>query len=806
VNNQDLQAGPARVPEYKLDIENRGMTDVSTGPGYLIGVLLDAVVNPYQKSLAQELICAAADFHSRLVFFLGGRIHSGQPNEDRMKFIYRLISAESIDGLILVSNCMMCDEAEKLAYVRLFQPIPIVNIGYELPGIHNIVIDNASGIRRVVRHLAEFHHAKEFAFVGGIENNPDAMERRQAFLQTLRELDIPFDPAMYYPGDFEQDSGVKAVKQLFARRQNIDSVVVANDHMAFGVLEALGRMGKKIPGDVRVTGFDNIPDGSFCIPGLTTAGQPFSRIGRKSIETVVQLIEKQSVPEKILLPVELIVRQSCGCSPQPVLEEIHHPSGGKRGADVRFPAEGTIDRLRPEFGPVLTEEMRQSIHELVQILLAPSKDEDGGNRKFLARWNGIIDEVIVRGHPADFLERVLIEINRSIVSGPRLGLASLKKADVILQNAWYLLLKKLTNLEKSRQYRLEREDIILQYFRTQTASEPSEDEMIDPIRYFIPRLGIQNFFLAEFEPRADPACTSARILLYQCQDPDIVLSKDLFPSRRLIPGGIRSLPTGSNWMVEPISLYDEIGFIVLEMSDRNLIIYSQIMTIVSSYLQEFLLLNQLQNQTGNLQRQSEELTQSVDYLRKIMGAVIQTLSMMVEAKDPYTAGHERRVADLARSIAAEMGLPFEKTEAVRLSSIIHDIGKLYIPSEILNKPGKLLDAEFSLIKLHPKIAFDILKNIEFPWPLAEIIYQHHERCDGSGYPRGLGNHEILLESRIIAVADVVEAMASHRPYRPSLGIDRALKEIADNRGIKFDPEIVDTCLKLFREKGYSLKE
>jgi HD-GYP domain-containing protein (c-di-GMP phosphodiesterase class II) len=243
----------------------------------------------------------------------------------------------------------------------------------------------------------------------------------------------------------------------------------------------------------------------------------------------------------------------------------------------------------------------------------------------------------------------------------------------------------------------------------------------------------------------------------------------------------------------------------MELTNTNFVIYSQIRPIVSGYLQENRLYTKLQKQAVNLQTQSKELTQNVEYLRKIMGAVIQTLSMMIETKDPYTAGHERRVADLARSIAGEMGLSFEKTEAVRLSSAIHDIGKPYIPSEILNKPGKLLEAEYSLIKLHPKYAHDILKNIDFPWPLAEIVYQHHERCDGSGYPRGLEGKGILLKARIIAVADVVEAMASHRPYRPSLGIDAALREIADNRGGKYDSKVVDICLRLFRDKGYILK-
>ena len=176
----------------------------------------------------------------------------------------------------------------------------------------------------------------------------------------------------------------------------------------------------------------------------------------------------------------------------------------------------------------------------------------------------------------------------------------------------------------------------------------------------------------------------------------------------------------------------------------------------------------------------------------------------VESRDPYTAGHQIRSANLARNIATEMGLSLEKIEGIRIAGTIHDIGKLSIPAEILSKPTKLSEIEFSLIKEHARRGFEMLKNVESPWPLAEIVYQHHERMDGSGYPRNLKGEEILIEARILTVADVVEAMASHRPYRPGLGIDAAIEEISKERGILYDPEVVDACVKLFQEKRHSL--
>jgi PAS domain S-box-containing protein len=201
----------------------------------------------------------------------------------------------------------------------------------------------------------------------------------------------------------------------------------------------------------------------------------------------------------------------------------------------------------------------------------------------------------------------------------------------------------------------------------------------------------------------------------------------------------------------------------------------------------------------------KQLQDTLESLRKAVGTIFQVMASAVEARDPYTAGHQIRSANLARAIATEMGLSQEKIEGIRIAGSIHDIGKLSIPVEILSKPTKLSELEFSLIKEHARRGYEMLKNVESPWPLAEIVYQHHERMDGSGYPRNLKGEETLIEARILTVADVVESMASHRPYRPGLGIDAALNEIAKNRGIFYDDAVADACLRLFQEKGFQLE-
>jgi PAS domain S-box-containing protein/putative nucleotidyltransferase with HDIG domain len=198
----------------------------------------------------------------------------------------------------------------------------------------------------------------------------------------------------------------------------------------------------------------------------------------------------------------------------------------------------------------------------------------------------------------------------------------------------------------------------------------------------------------------------------------------------------------------------------------------------------------------------ESLRQSVDQLRSTMKAAINSLSSAIEMRDPYTSGHQEQVTKLAAAIAREMGLSEDEVEAIQVAGIVHDIGKLSIPAEILSKPARLTEIEYSLVKTHPEVGYTILSKIDFPWPIAKIVRQHHERIDGTGYPNGLSGPDLLIEAKILGVADVVEAMSSHRPYRPSLGIEEALKEISEKSGTLYDPDVVKACLKLFADKKF----
>ena len=229
----------------------------------------------------------------------------------------------------------------------------------------------------------------------------------------------------------------------------------------------------------------------------------------------------------------------------------------------------------------------------------------------------------------------------------------------------------------------------------------------------------------------------------------------------------------------------------------------ELLARVRTHLEVVRLRHHLEDQ---VEQRTHKLRESREQLQKTLTDVITVLGATVEVRDPYTAGHQKRVAHLAAAIATELQMPPEQVEGLYLASVVHDFGKLRVPAEILNKPGRLNAIEYALVQEHVGIGRDILQTIDFPWPIAETVGQHHERLDGSGYPLGLQGEAICLEARVLAVADVVEAMVSHRPYRPSLGLDAALADITAARGTRYDAQVVDACVRLFREQGYQLPD
>ena len=284
---------------------------------------------------------------------------------------------------------------------------------------------------------------------------------------------------------------------------------------------------------------------------------------------------------------------------------------------------------------------------------------------------------------------------------------------------------------------------------------------------------------------------AVRILLTGYADSDAIIDA-------INKGGVHLYFT-KPWREEEILLHIKQSLSKVEILAEN----KRLVELIKIKNQELIKLNKTlekkaNDRTNDLLAQTEKLKDSYKKSQLILDGIVKTLSKIVETRDPYTSGHEDQVAKIACKIAKEMKLTEEQISSIYISATLHDIGKISVPSEILTKPSVLTNLEREIIKTHCKVANDILANIEFPYPVAEIIYQHHERMDGSGYPRGLKGDDIALEARIIGVADVIDAMASYRPYRPALGVDAAIEEITKFRGVTYDPSVVDACLKIYK--------
>ncbi len=253
----------------------------------------------------------------------------------------------------------------------------------------------------------------------------------------------------------------------------------------------------------------------------------------------------------------------------------------------------------------------------------------------------------------------------------------------------------------------------------------------------------------------------------------------------------------------------EIGFVHTEagktFANDDMEVLTRFAVLANTALNNAKLSALAQQAQDERKRIEEQLRRNNEQLQEMFISMVNALSLAIEMKDPYTAAHQRWVTRLACIIADEMNLPKEQVEGLHMAGLIHDIGKMDVPTDFLIKPGLLSEIEYEAIKVHPQSGYDIVRHIAFPWPVAQIILQHHERMDGSGYPQGLAGPEILLEARILAVADVVEAMASHRPYRDAHGLELAMKEISRNRGRLYDPDAVDACLRVFKEQRFTFE-
>lgn len=781
-----------------------------------IGLLVDWLHTQYQLDVLNGAADFARDQKINLLCFEGGCIFSNREYEAQRTILFDLVGPENVDGLIIMSASIghftTCEMVKD--FCAHFYPIPVVSIAMEFDGIPSVLTDNTTGFKDLLVHLIEVHGFTKLAYIGGPADNRDAIERYGIFQDILRDHGILPDDNLIIQGNFTYISGGNAVKTLLDKKKsNFDVIVAASDDMALGALDELNARGIQVPEDIALVGFDNLEIGSYASPPLTTVDQSFYEQGRRAAEIVLDLIRHKKIPFQTKIPTKLIVRDSCGC-----FSEL---TAKAAGGGIRFNPPIAINSL-------LVKNRKQILAEIIhntRHLLA-----DGKTNRYIQLIEPVLDAMfdeLDKQHKNGFLktfskvlrqtarddlslfkwQEILSELRRSIlpyISDPGV----LNQVEDLWHQARVLNGEMAILKEKRRIHESLENSDVLNLIREELLFTLDMAHLVDVLAKRLPETGVKSCYMSAFnDPDHSSYLTSKLILAFNEQGPIPTTGQNMiFPSRQLIPSHV--LPKNKPFNMIVVSLnyaQTQFGLVLFDIGLNNVSICSSLRRILCSAIQGVTLFNQVQEHAKYLVAEQEHLKNEME-LRKVIEAFIKTIALTVETRDPYTAGHQFRVAELACAIGNELGLPREKMEGLRMASIVHDLGKIYVPVDILNKPGRLRDVELNLIKIHPEIAFDILKSFDFPWPIAQIILQHHERLNGSGYPSGLLSDQIMFEAKILAVADVIEAMASHRPYRPALGINVALKEISDKRGILYEPEVVDVCLRLFQEKGYQLSE
>jgi len=783
-----------------------------------IGVLTDWVDSQYQANLLRGVFDYAREQGVHVLCFEGGAINSVREYENNCNAIYDLVGRENVDGLIVISAAIghFSTMEQMKDFFRSYAELPLVSVGMEVEGVPAVMVDNATGLRELLVHLIKGHSYRRFAFITGPKENQDSFERFLVFCKTLQEYGLFFDRTLVAEGDFTLEGGRRASRELLAKDliHKADAIVAANDIMALGSLMELRHKGISIPREIAVVGFDDVVESLYCSPLLTTVSQPLYEQGRLAAEILLKTMRGgngEKIPQKLILPAKMVLRESCGCFSEMTT------SAGNGGIDSRgIPTPDSFTRHKQEIISGIVEsavslpEMKEAAGEKrlmrlldaleEQIQISASKDQP-----FLRTCYTLLDEALWRGEDVFCWQILLSELRRCLlpyITNTRLCL----EIENLCHQVRVMIGEKALLKERIKYYDLLQTEKTLDLLREELLTVSELPQLLEVLAQRLPELGVTSCYFSEYYGARTPDGGDSRLILGYNEQGRVELEVDhpiIFKTRHLLPPQLDFQDKRRSFLVAPLCFgQTQFGLALYEFTggiDESL--YDSLHRMICSALQGVLLTKELQVREIELIVQTEHLRNMAE-LRKIMEGFIETISVTVEKRDPYTAGHQKRVALLARAIANEMGLAREEIEAVRMAGIVHDLGKIYVPAEILNKPGRLHDLEFNLIKTHPQVGYDVLKAIDFPWPLAEIVRQHHERLNGSGYPLGLEEEEILPAAKILAVADVVEAMASHRPYRPALSIDEALGEIEKNRGVLYDPEVSDACLRLFA-KGYS---
>jgi putative nucleotidyltransferase with HDIG domain len=779
----------------------------STSHRPTIGFLIDYTEGQYQFGILQGVSDFAEHRNINLICFEGGPLHSREHFKYDRNILYGLAGNRRLDGLIILSDSVAIhlDDDALLGFRESFRPLPVIFIGRAHPEVPSIIIDSYTGMREMVTHLIEKHGYRSFGLIRGVAGSYHAEIRYKAFIEVLNEHDIPVDDHLIYNGDFQELSGKLAVRSMLDTFKKQPEVIVAcNDEMAISALHELTRRGIRVPDDVAVVGVDDIPRCATTAPPLTSVRQPLLREGWVAMALMVDLLEEKStpgnngssVPALTTLDSRLIVRESCGCSI--ALNSSSDPATLSESGNT---AEISVEQCHREIESVLRgisyDRLWKSEIDLTGSLMSTYVESIRFQNRdfFLNVWKSFLN---MNFH---------LEVDEVIIGGIlwHLYCCNHGEDESCIRDSLFWAAKSMLEKRTLRQMRKTyngamREELVLNQLRDQLDLRFDQVKITDVLYRNLVELGIQSAYLAMHDQSED--YNVARMVMACSREVRHRLPRNglEFPAEALIPDDFFNGHERFSFMVEALYYGErQIGFLILDMSRHINSIHAGLRRIVSTIFRSVDLVDKIQ-------QQKTELVDSIDKLKETLEGIIKTLSITIENRDPYTAGHQRRVAELSIAIGREMNLDDNQLEEIRVAALLHDIGKIYIPAEILNKPGILKPIEFELIKQHAEEGYNTLKNIEFPWPIAEIVYQHHERCDGSGYPRGLTRENLLLAARILGVADVVEAITSMRPYRAALGLDVAINEITGFKGIRYDEEVVNAVIHLFEGGAFKMSE
>lgn len=774
-----------------------------------IGFLIDHTESQYQFGILQGVIDFAQHRNINLICFEGGLLNPDADGNFKCErnILYGLATKKRLDGLIILSDSLgtHLDDDALFQFRESFHSLPVVFVGRSHPKVPSIIIDSFYGMREMVLHLIEKHKYRSFGFIKGLSGSYHAEMRYSAFVEVLSEHEIPIDEDLIYDGDFLDNSGILAVRHILNTKKMPDVIVSCNDEMAVSAIRELDRHGFRVPEDIAVVGVDDIPKCATTRPPMTTVRQPLQREGWNAMSLLMNILD-DSISEYKNLPLintldsRLIIRESCGCN---IINDLPKTvtSSEKRNEQIRVNTV-SLEQHRKQIVPLLQSISYENhcknedkmAEELVAAFLQAGQTRNADI--FLNLWRDFlnsnlhleVDEVIICG-----LLQQLRNCAYEYSFPPLIG-------DHLFWAAMTMLEKRTLKFIRKTYNNAMREEFVLNQLRDQLDMRFGQEKILDVLYHNLVELGIKSAYMALYDHGENT--NIARIVLAYSDGTRYPLPNDglAFPSELLIPDSFFNTNERFSYIVEALNYGErQIGFLILDMSNHINSIHTGIRRIVNNIYRGIDLVDAIQYQ-------QTELIGSIEKLKETLEGIIKTLSITVANRDPYTAGHQRRVASLSMAIGREMGLDENQLQEIRVAALLHDIGKIFIPAEILNKSGTLKPIEFELIKQHAEEGYNTLKNIEFPWPIAEIVFQHHERCDGSGYPRVLSQDQILPAARILAVADVIEAITSMRPYRAALGIEVAIEEITRYKGSKYDTEVVDAAMKLIQSESFEITE